>query len=242
VGQQRRKNPPLLSPSLLLLIPLRKCLHTYNLLILYFPKTLRYVRLQTFLRSSIMQHFRILKIVPLIPHKFVCLSCCYYWLQKIKIYCFRFDSGDITLYQMLWKQVNQFKDWIVMINTHTYIHTHTHTHTQTRAHTHTHTHTEQGNNTDIFCACTYVCVCVCVCIHCWQAAVLSPRTENTHWWNYIFCITRMSCLLTNCYCKNSIKMKNNFFNDRNVLNMVRISREVVTAVYRNEQTDRQVGS
>jgi len=37
-------------------------------------------------------------------------------------------------------------------------------------------------------------------------------------------------------------MKNNFFNDRNVLNMVRISREVVTAVYRNEQTDRQAGS
>jgi hypothetical protein len=37
-------------------------------------------------------------------------------------------------------------------------------------------------------------------------------------------------------------MKNNLFNDRNVLNMVRISREVVTVVYRNEQTDRQAGS
>lgn len=76
----------------------QQILHTYNLLILYFPKTLHYIRLQTFLRSSIMQHLRILNIVPQIPHKFVCLSCCYYWLQKIKIYCFRFDSGDITLY------------------------------------------------------------------------------------------------------------------------------------------------
>lgn len=37
-------------------------------------------------------------------------------------------------------------------------------------------------------------------------------------------------------------MKNNFFNDRNVLNMVRISREVVTVVYRNKQTGRQAGS
>jgi hypothetical protein len=37
-------------------------------------------------------------------------------------------------------------------------------------------------------------------------------------------------------------MKNNYFNDRNVLNMVRISREVVTAVEsNNRQRDRQVG-
>jgi len=34
-------------------------------------------------------------------------------------------------------------------------------------------------------------------------------------------------------------MKNNYFNDRNVLNMVRISREVVTAIYRNKQAGRQ---
>lgn len=36
-------------------------------------------------------------------------------------------------------------------------------------------------------------------------------------------------------------MKNNYFNDRNVLNMVRISREVLTAIYRYKKTGRQAG-
>jgi hypothetical protein len=36
-------------------------------------------------------------------------------------------------------------------------------------------------------------------------------------------------------------MKHNYFNDINVLNMVRIYREVMTAVYINRQTDRHAG-
>jgi hypothetical protein len=91
-----------------------------------------------------MQHFRILKLVSLIHHKFVCLSYCYYWLQKIKIYCFRFYSGDIliTSYQILWNQVKQFKDWNVMTNI----------------------HPRSMAITDIFCTCVCVCVCTRACV------------------------------------------------------------------------------